>query len=415
MRPPTIQEFIKDQLMSSKTVYFSPNLVDFGPFCDVKTECSLELAVAAIDAWRRPQLQLLEQKPDSLPYIKVQFDLFSSCIFTIHASESGCYQLLRLSGHKIRPPSESQATDTPVSRPHTNRTQESIDSVENFNPSDIRQYGTSFSCTDFWSNLDGPPKVWQEPPMRNQSVNSPNLLSRENLFEKKKWNLNLLSNERILANLTKEVNNRPIISNFEKRGEVESAQRHLFPSYEDKCDVDELENRAEGDDYEVSLSRTSSSSLGDKMANLFMDSTDEVEERSNPYPFYEIGRRNGFATLHPDTFFRAHSISTELLNESSQIPTGSSENQRQCCHVTETVNLAKNEILQVIGPMGLDIHKISVEADCKIALLPITNDMLNARGKDYLSFHTFKLTGERTNVLHAKNLLRRALLEIRSK
>lgn len=441
-----MQELIKKHLISFKTVFFRPDLFDCGPYFDVETECSLDMAAAAIDTWRSPQLEFLENVPNP-PYVKAQLNLSASCILTLHASEVGCSRLLRRSGLEVWPPKgERIVTEAPASTLYTNIASENEIVYLKYKRETAGNKFTDnplfdgISRSKVWSNSPSPPRVWHQPLLQSKDVKLVGQLLQFEGTEDQKSKNNLFSTGRVMANLTQECNNRKVSpkcnqQNF-RRSKKESHEflTVLLDVDDDDYDVDdvddvdddELEHDKEQEENRIPLCKSYSSSLVEQMANCFVkqmgEHNDEASTKVNASDSKSKGTPTGFRSKNV-------ALARNSLKD-SKIPRGSSSICERsyrsrdylgsiflsdCSNITEVIKLGKREILQIIGPKGLDIEKISVQADCKIVLLPITNDMLVARGRDYESCHTFKLIGQPNQVARAKNLLRRALLEIRSK
>ncbi|OBA19897.1 hypothetical protein METBIDRAFT_12930 [Metschnikowia bicuspidata var. bicuspidata NRRL YB-4993] len=90
----------------------------------------------------------------------------------------------------------------------------------------------------------------------------------------------------------------------------------------------------------------------------------------------------------------------------------SNENLAQ---VTETIRLSKSEVSAIIGPQGKRIDVIREATHCRISVLPVTLETMNSRFRTQEFPQTISLKGKPHQVAQAKVMLRRALLECRSK
>lgn len=83
--------------------------------------------------------------------------------------------------------------------------------------------------------------------------------------------------------------------------------------------------------------------------------------------------------------------------------------------VVESVRLSKREVSAIIGPGARRIKLICFTTQCQIVLLPVTFDTVNLRHRTQDLPQAIQITGKRAQVQQAKLMLRRALLEYRSK
>lgn len=83
--------------------------------------------------------------------------------------------------------------------------------------------------------------------------------------------------------------------------------------------------------------------------------------------------------------------------------------------ITETIRLAKNEVSAIIGPQGKRINLICNATHCRISVSPVTLETMNSRFRTQDFPQIISVTGKPQGVAQAKIMLRRALLEYRSK
>ncbi|GEQ70707.1 hypothetical protein JCM33374_g4386 [Metschnikowia sp. JCM 33374] len=101
-----------------------------------------------------------------------------------------------------------------------------------------------------------------------------------------------------------------------------------------------------------------------------------------------------------------------LFNINENFTAYSTDNSTQ---VTETVRLSKEEVSAIIGPQGKRITMIGNATHCRISVLPVTLETMNSRFRKSDFPQTISLTGKPQQIAQAKVMIRRALLEFRSK
>lgn len=436
----TKHTFIKKQLIASKEVFFQPNIIDCGQCLDVEAECSLDEAAAAIAAWRHPKLEFFERAPDP-PYVQACINLYNSCILTLHASEMGCSHLLRLSGLQARPPSIKRSTTDPAVSKVVKNTTSQYGHDYHDSRSDIAE-NNSFdvplmegkSISKVWSRPPSPPKVWKEPLVNSRCSNLAKQVLQNKFSENEQTNRTFISDGRVMANLTEECNNRRIPNLKQPRRFKKNLKHSLeyldyIPKEGDDDEDYELDDEKQGMNIPFFMSHLSYRAEGTLSNHIIRQMNMQIDEMGSNVNKFDLEgdlkptvstiERVACTRTSIGDCLREHSSTHERYNVAPLHNVAealiSSEAGFNYSSVSEVVKLSKKEILQVIGLNGLDIECISNQADCKIVLLPITNDMLHARGRDYESCHAFRLSGQPDQVARAKNLIRRALLEIRSK
>lgn len=95
--------------------------------------------------------------------------------------------------------------------------------------------------------------------------------------------------------------------------------------------------------------------------------------------------------------------------------TTTTHNSENTNYIKELIRLSKCEVSAIVGPQCRRIDMIQNATHCRISILPVTLESMNARSRTHDFPQTISLTGKPHQVSQAKIMIRRALLEYRSK
>lgn len=415
MNVSTIESQLKIIMERRSEIFLQPSFKKRGPKVTLQVKCSLGEAAEAINAWFHPNLEILDHKPP-VPYVKISIDCRNSFLLTLCGSEYECTRWLVMTGLSINN-EKATAKFCLGSSTYLGKS-----SFSTFTPSfDI--YGSEHT------RLDKKRMSWLDTQMELHKIQS-----RDIAVEKKKEN-------DIIVDVTSTYNNhaRHSITGSEYRSKTrqEVSKPHVIedtfaenmnlvfitlPLLSLTKALENLDNNhtrqrglwAEHTEYTLDLDGKPNSP-GEE--DISVQKKQEALQSGNTITSFHVNPSLG-------TSKGSSLVSTKKVHSSSQF--FKARNYSKFNHslrvmeglvgeiVTESIKLEKREISAMIGTHGDKIRRISTHTECSIVLVPVTNEMLSSRGRGKNYLHTVKLSGTAQNVMRAKNLLRRALLEVRS-